>query len=167
MSIDGGSMFGGLDEIKISENESEKFEKEPSARVLDYAKALMSATAKLNEVNLGTGKVVKDFLMKLSKDERIESKVRGEYIRDFKAKKMDVEIAYTTAKGQLAQYPNTQKFLFEDTQRVFPSSPRISATKSRTKHFWHRLSGTGRTPSQLTRQSSSPRTQFHTSPSTP
>jgi hypothetical protein len=123
ISIDSGSMFEGLDEIKISENESEKFEKKPSARVLDYAKALMSATTKLNEINLGTEKIVKDFLMKLSKDERIESKVRGKYIRDFKAKTTDVEIAYTTAKKQLAQYPNTQKFLFEDTQRVFPSIP--------------------------------------------
>jgi hypothetical protein len=99
MSIDSGSMFGGLDEIEVSEDEFKEFEEKPSARILDYAEALMSATAKLNEVNLGTGKVVKDFLIKLSKDERIESKVRGKYIRNFKAKITDVEIAYITAKG--------------------------------------------------------------------
>jgi hypothetical protein len=121
MFIDSGSMFGGLDEIKINENEFKEFEKKPSARILDYTKALMSATVKLNKINLGTGKVVKNFLMKLSKDERIESKVRGEYIRNFKTKTTDVEIAYITAKKQLTQYPNTQKFLFEDIQRVFLS----------------------------------------------
>jgi hypothetical protein len=92
-------MFGGLDEIKVSENESEKFKKNPSDRVLDYAEALMSVTAKLNEINFGTGKVIKDFLMKLFKNERIESKIRDKYIKNFKTKITNIKIAYIIAKG--------------------------------------------------------------------